>query len=133
MPSSWDRRSILDPLKQEIATLKTSGLRPFFRSGALCLGAQGEVETSTCLGCALLDFVPQAHKDAASPCHRIPLNGQGETIDSLSESADPARLEAEIVAWMERTAVELERELGQAGAPPPTSPSPPWTFPADAA
>lgn len=123
MPSSWNKRLIVNLLRQEIAALHQQGLRSFFRSGEICLAAHTQRKTTTCIGCALLDFVPAQAQSFPTPCHEIPLNEQGDTIDSLSQTADRATLKAEVLVWMERSLAQLEHELGADTVPPRTQSS----------
>ncbi|MEW5974777.1 MAG: hypothetical protein AB1898_03110 [Acidobacteriota bacterium] len=65
----------------------------------------------TCEGCILLDFVPPSHKDREAPCHFIPLNEVGETVDSLEQAGDQQRLEQVVADWLRTTLRRLKAEL----------------------
>jgi hypothetical protein len=44
------------------------------------------------------------------PCHHIPLNEAGETIEDLEESENQAKLERKVSEWLRAKINELEEE-----------------------
>jgi hypothetical protein len=58
----------------------------------------------------LADFVPEEDLDKAVPCHHIPLNKEGDTIDTLVWREDQHGLEHELRSWLRATIERLEGE-----------------------
>ncbi len=58
--------------------------------------------------CILLDAVPDRHKEEALPCHFIPLNDTGETVNSLERGADREQVEEAVKAWLRTTIGKLK-------------------------
>jgi hypothetical protein len=88
--------------------------KPMFKDSIVCINhwlvpGYG----ADCDGCLLLDFVPGQHKEAAMPCHVIPLNGQGDTVKSLEARGDQARLEEAVKQWLRATIARLQKELDE--------------------
>jgi hypothetical protein len=67
--------------------------------------------------CILLGAVPGEHRGAELPCHFIPLNDAGDTVKSLAETGDPARLEEAVKNWLRTTIQRLKRGENPLGAP----------------
>jgi hypothetical protein len=63
-----------------------------------------------CDGCILLDYVPDEHKQKNAPCHFIPLNEKGETIDMLELTGDQSRLEETVKMWIQATLRDLKEK-----------------------
>jgi len=59
--------------------------------------------------CVLMDLVPLEQRCQTVPCHHIPLNEMGETIDHLYRTSPRERVEAAIRAWLVDTIKRLER------------------------
>lgn len=72
----------------------------------------------TCEGCILLDFVPEKYKHEEVPCHFIPLNEAGETVNSLEQTGDQERLEKAVANWLRTTLSQLKAELAEAPESP---------------
>jgi hypothetical protein len=58
----------------------------------------------------LLDFVSPEHHSESIPCHFIPLNEAGETIDTLETEDNEAKLERKIRDWLQAKIREIEEE-----------------------
>jgi hypothetical protein len=58
----------------------------------------------------LLDFVSPEHQDAEIPCHFIPLNEAGETIEDLEAEDNQAKLERDVRDWLRARIKEIEEE-----------------------
>lgn len=56
--------------------------------------------------CILIDAVPEKHKSEALPCHFIPLNEKGETVESLEGDREAA--EEQVKAWLRKTIQRLK-------------------------
>jgi hypothetical protein len=85
----------------------------YFRSSITCLNL-GEVEKlHPCAECFLTEFVSPSHYNELIPCQFIPLNSQGETIDSLLRAGDMQRLEEQLLRWLDQTIGQLESRENQ--------------------
>ena len=91
-----DKRIMLDALKMEILVIERGGYNPsvhsphedprIFRDSISCLniGVSDDKKEHPCSSCFLIDFVPEKYKGSNDdPCHKIPLNRKGDTIESL--------------------------------------------------
>ncbi|MBM3800738.1 MAG: hypothetical protein FJW26_00335 [Acidimicrobiia bacterium] len=103
--------SVRTPLKDEI----------YFRDSISCPNYGEPVRVHPCSECFLIEFVHPAYLDVNLPCHFIPLNPAGDTIDSLVRSGDTDKLESCLLAWLESTVKNLE--AAQASAPERSEPS----------
>ena len=56
----------------------------------------------------LIDFVPSDKYNAELPCHSIPLNAAGDTVESLERSGNQAKLESVLKEWMRAEIKALE-------------------------
>ena len=114
-----DDRDLVALLKFELAFLEDGGYgrlvktpwRPTipFRDSPTCLNFSRPDRPHPCSACSLMQFVPEKYQDDPFPCHHIPLNERGETIDSLYDENARAAIEQEMVAWLKRTINSLEK------------------------
>jgi hypothetical protein len=58
----------------------------------------------------LLDFVSPEHQGAEVPCHFIPLNADGETIEDLEGEDNQAKLERKVRDWLRARIKEIEEK-----------------------
>jgi hypothetical protein len=58
----------------------------------------------------LLDFVSPEHQGAEVPCHFIPLNEAGETIEDLEPEDNEAKLERKVRDWLRARINEIEEK-----------------------
>jgi hypothetical protein len=56
----------------------------------------------------LIDFVPPEARYEDVPCHHIPLNTKGETIDQLEWQEDQRKLELYVASWLRSTIDKLQ-------------------------
>jgi hypothetical protein len=47
------------------------------------------------------------------PCHYIPLNTDGDTIEELELQDNQTKIEQEVIAWLRRKITEIEEERDQ--------------------
>jgi hypothetical protein len=111
-------------LKLEIQVIEKGGYHPsvhdphadprIFRDSVSCLnlGLADDKKEHPCSSCFLIDFVPEQYKCSnEDPCHKIPLNERGETVESLSRTHHPDAVQAAVLAWLKATVKKLEAEL----------------------
>lgn len=113
-----DDRELLAVLKFELAFLEDGGYgrlvktpwRPtlLFRDSPSCLNFSRPDRPHPCSACRLMEFVPDEFKTDAFPCHHIPLDSCGETIDSLEERDNRMDMKEKLAAWLRKTIHELE-------------------------
>jgi hypothetical protein len=118
-----DERDILELLKDELAFIEKGGYgrsvrtpwqnKSTFQDSLTCINYGDPNRAHPCNECHLLDFVSPEHKNEAVPCHFIPLNTDGETIDDLELQDNQAKLEREVSAWLRARIKEIEEERGE--------------------
>ncbi len=110
----------MDALKIEMSILEGGGYgrsvrtpwhdTTLLRDSITCLNA-GEVERKhPCGECFLIAHVPEAHKSDEIPCHHIPLNKEGDTIESMDREGRREEMEQSLLRWIRATIERLERE-----------------------
>jgi len=119
-----DERDILELLKSELDFIEKGGYgrsvrTPWqatspFRDSLTCVNYALPEKAHPCSECHLIDFVPADKRNEELPCHAIPLNAAGETVESLEFQNNQARLEETLKEWMRAKIKELETaRLGQ--------------------
>lgn len=113
-----DERDLLDVLKSELKFLDEGGYarapgqswRPvyIFEDSPNCINHDYEVNPASCGDCSLMQLVPPEFRSAKFPCRHIPLNGAGETLDSLYRYADGHEVEDAVRRWLQATIARLD-------------------------
>jgi hypothetical protein len=125
-----DNRDILEILKGELDFLQSGGYsrsvrtpwqpKSAFQESLTCINYGYPYRVHPCNECPLLDFVDLDHQLESIPCHYIPLNKSGETIDSLELDDDEERLQRKLENWLHARIHDIEEkrsELAMAGCP----------------
>jgi hypothetical protein len=120
---SDDKRDVLEVLKFELEFLEQGGYgrsvrtpwkaTSVFQDSTSCLNFNDPGRPHPCSECLLTDFVPREAREEGIPCHFIPLNQQGETVDSLERHAHQLEMEEALKNWLRSTIARLERERVQ--------------------
>ncbi len=107
---SSDKRDILEVLKFELSFLEQGGYgrsvrtpwKPtsIFQDSLSCINFNDPARPHPCSECLLSDFVPASCEEENIPCHHIPLNQHGETIDSMERQYTQAELEEAVKNWL---------------------------------
>jgi hypothetical protein len=115
-----DERDILEVLKEELDFIEKGGYgrsvrtpwlsKSTFQDSLSCLNYGYPYRAHPCSECHLLGFVSPEHQTEAVPCHFIPLNADGETIEDLELQDNQARLEREVGLWLRTRIKEIEEE-----------------------
>ena len=115
---SKDERDILELLKSELGFIEQGGYgrsvrTPWkdtspFRDSLTCVNYALPEKTHPCAECHLIDFVPADKRSEELPCHAIPLNAAGDTVESLELESNQARLEEALKEWMRAKIDEIE-------------------------
>ena len=111
-----DERDLLELLKTELDFIEKGGYgrsvktpwRPSspFRGSLTCVNYALPEKAHPCSECHLIDFVPCDKHSEELPCHAIPLNDAGDTVESLD--GDETKLEAALKHWLRARIAELE-------------------------
>ena len=120
---STDQRDILDVLRFELSFLEQGGYgrsvrtpwRPtsIFQDSLSCINFNDSERPHPCSQCLLADFVPNHVQQERVPCHHIPLNQEGETVDSMERQCSQVELEEAVKNWLRRTIKRIETERAQ--------------------
>ena len=118
-----DERDLLELLKAELAFIEQGGYgrsvrtpwlpKSAFQDSLTCINYGYPYRTHPCNECHLLDFVDDQHQLEPVPCHFIPLNDAGETIEDLEAQDNQARLEATLKQWMRTKIKQIEETRAQ--------------------
>jgi hypothetical protein len=120
-----DNQRLLEFLRAELEAIETrnyarSPRQPWrarlaFEDSPYCLNHDKGNERVSCEQCVLIDMVPRDRRREKVPCRFIPLNGNGDTVDSLYRSGTQQELEAALARWLRRNILRLELEERAAG------------------
>jgi hypothetical protein len=112
------QRDVLGALKLELGFLELGGYQrsvreprkelSIFKDSPSCLNYAAPVKTHPCEECFLMHFVPQDRRGESVPCHHIPLNDRGDTVDSLEGSGDDFKVQEAMRGWLRRTIEQME-------------------------
>jgi len=111
-----DDRDVLQVLESELDFLIKGGYERsvrtpreptvLFQDSPICPEYPCRTHNNQCL---LMRYVPEAERSSAVPCHHIPLNEKGDTVeDLLTESRE--RAEEAMKAWLKRAIDHLRQE-----------------------
>ena len=113
-----DDRDILEVLREELNFIEQGGYgrsvrtpqqpKSIFQDSRACVNYADPNHSHPCNECHLLDFVSPEHKDEEVPCHFIPLNNAGETIEDLELEDNEAKLERGVKDWLRARIREIE-------------------------
>ena len=122
-----DNRDLLEALKAELDHIEKGGYgRPVrtpwkptsvFQDSLTCLNYGYPYRAHPCAECMLHDFVPVADRAAPVPCHHIPLDADGTTIEALETEDNQSGLEERVKTWLRAKIKEIEEARDAAGPP----------------
>jgi len=122
-----DERDLLTVLRNELEFLEKGGYRYtarvewrphfMFQDSPTCLNFDPTLEPKPCRDCVLVQLVPEDSRNKRVACRFIPLNEQGETVDSIYRYGTQEDLEATVARWLKATIRRLESERGPAQTP----------------
>jgi hypothetical protein len=115
-----DERDILELLKDELDFIEKGGYgrsvrtpwqsKSTFQDSLTCINYGYPYRAHPCNECHLLDFVSPEHRSDAIPCHHIPLNTDGDTIEDLEVRENQAKLERRVKEWLRAKIKEIETQ-----------------------
>jgi len=123
-----DDRDILELLKEELDFIEKGGYgrsvrtpwqpKSAFQDSLTCINYGYLHRPHPCNECHLLDFVSPEHHSEQVPCHLIPLNEAGETIEELELEDNQAKVERTLKQWLRTKIMEIEQERANQAASP---------------
>src|SRR6185295_1552501 len=114
-----DQRDLLELLMNELEFIETGGYRQsipswlrtsVFQDSLTCINYGYPYRAHPCNECHLLDFVGPEHQYEVVPCHHIPLDQAGETIENLENIEDQGKLERKVRDWLRFRIREIEEQ-----------------------
>ncbi|HEX6505918.1 MAG TPA: hypothetical protein VF011_21985 [Terriglobales bacterium] len=118
-----DTRDILEVLKFELNFLEQGGYgrsvrtpwKPtsIFQDSLSCINFNDPERPHPCVECLLNDLVPAQYREENVPCHHIPLNAAGETVDTMERQYTQIELEEAVKNWLRDTIQRIEKERAQ--------------------
>ena len=122
-----DERDILELLYEELDFIEKGGYgrsvrtpwKPtsVFQDSLSCLNYGYPYRAHPCNECHLIDFVPSAERAQVVPCHYIPLNEQGDTIETLELEENQQKLEESVKTWLRAKIKQIEAMRAAAAQP----------------
>lgn len=126
-----DNRSMIEVLQAELDFIEKGGYgrsvrtpwqsKPLFQESPTCLNYAYLEKAHPCSECHLIDFVPGDKRSEQIPCHFIPLNKSGETIENLELEDNQQKLERALKAWLGTQIKEIENARLATPQPAPIS------------
>jgi len=115
-----DDRDMLELLKQELSFIEEGGYgrsvrtpwlpKSIFQDSLSCLNYGYPYRAHSCSECHLLDFVRQEDRAQPVPCHFIPLNEAGNTIEALELNGNEVMTQGAVKSWLKGKINQLEAE-----------------------
>lgn len=115
-----DDRDILEILNDELNFIEKGGYgrsvrtpwqpKSAFQDSITCINYADPDHIHPCNDCHFFGFVGPEHQREEVPCHFIPLNETGETIESLDLADNQAKLERNVSDWLHTRIGEIEEE-----------------------
>ena len=116
-----DDRDLLELLKNELDFIEKGGYgrsvrtpwlpKSIFRDSLSCLNYGYPYRAHPCNECHLIDFVAPEHRTEMVPCHFIPLDEAGDTIEDLDSEENQNRTERLLKEWLRHRIQQLETAL----------------------
>ena len=113
-----DQRDTLELLQEELNFIEQGGYgrsvrtpwlpKSIFQDSLSCLNYGYPYRAHPCSECRLLDFVAPEHRTDTVPCHYIPLDEAGQTVEDLEAEDNEAKLERLVRDWLRSRIQELE-------------------------
>ena len=115
-----DDRDILEILREELDFIEKGGYgrsvrtpwspKSIFQDSLSCLNYSYPYRAHPCSECHLLDFVAPEHQSETIPCHFIPLDEAGTTVEVLEANDNQAKLEKALKGWLRTKLSEIKRQ-----------------------
>lgn len=79
-----------------------------FQDSKICPNFGYPYRAHACGECLLYDFVPAGGRTEEIPCHHIPLDPTGTTVETLGERGDRQKIEEKVKRWLRTKVKEIE-------------------------
>lgn len=119
-----DERDILEVLRAELDIIEKGGYgrsvrtpwKPtsVFQDSLTCINYGYPYRAHPCAECLLDDLVPPECRSEVVPCHHIPLNAEGETVETLELKDNQQLTEETVKRWLRAKIAEIEAERERA-------------------
>ena len=113
-----DDRNILELLKSELSFIEEGGYgrsvrtpwlpKSVFQDSLSCLNYGYPYRAHPCTECRFFDFVDPENRSQPVPCHFIPLNEAGNTIEELEMEGNQREIERTVKQWLRGKISQLE-------------------------
>jgi hypothetical protein len=111
-----DGREILEVLQAELDFIEKGGYgrsvrtpwlpKSIFQDSLTCLNYGYPYRAHPCSECHLIDFVASENSSQMVPCHYIPLDKAGDTIEELESEGNESKMQRLVREWL-RTQINL--------------------------
>jgi hypothetical protein len=112
-----DDRDTLEILQAELEFLEKGGYGRSVRTPWLPTSLFQDSPSCFCFPvhdhndrCVLMQFVPPERRGEALPCHHIPLNEAGETVNLIEQTGDQEEIEDVAKNWLRRKLAQIRQE-----------------------
>ena len=115
-----DERDILEIFKNELDFIESGGYgrsvrtpwqdKSTFQDSLSCINYGYPYRAHPCSECHLTRLCSPEHRTEPVPCHHIPLNTDGDTIEDLELQDNQAKLEREVGRWLRDRIKQIEEE-----------------------
>ena len=115
-----DDRDTLEILRAELDFVEKGGYgrsvktpwqpTSVFQDSPICLNFADAERPHPCNECLLIDFVPAADRTQDVPCHFIPLDNSGVTIDELEWKENQREIAEAVKNWLKASIERLEAD-----------------------
>lgn len=113
-----DDREVLELLKDELIFVDKGGYgrsvrtpwvsKSIFQDSPNCLNFGYSYRAHSCAECPLLEFVDQQHQSELTPCHSIPLNDSGSTVQKLELEGNDSKMTGAVRGWLRARIDQIE-------------------------
>lgn len=124
--STKDERDILEVLKAELDFVEKGGYgrsvrtpwKPtsVFQDSLTCINYGYPYRAHPCGECFLDELVPVERRADAVPCHHLPLDAEGTTIEGIEAEDNQSKLEEKVKTWLRTKIREIEEQRAQTAA-----------------
>ena len=93
--------------KQDVPATATTTM---FADSSTCLNYGYPYRVQPCGECPLMEFVPEEDRVSAMPCHHIPLDSSGRTVEEMEQVGNRGVLQEAVKVWLQQTISRIESQ-----------------------
>jgi hypothetical protein len=112
-----EQQDVVAILKSELEFIEYGGYGfpnrwdpTMFADSPTCLNYGYPYRTHPCAQCVLMRFVPPDKRSSSMPCHYIPLDASGRTIEAMENAGSPQDLQETVKAWLRQAIRRMESQ-----------------------